>query len=128
MIVYYFQGIQERLDRQLVTSETGPTLVTIVNSSRVLADVRRDLARVQGKQIINSWLILISNIFCSGTHQEIILIILTQNANLRLNISDIRDTRVKAISYFIIDKIWRNVTAAEPNDTNYMKIIEYLRK
>ena len=56
------------------------------------------------------------------------MIILTQSANLRLNISDIRDNRVKAISYFIIDRRWGNVTADEPNETNYMKIIQYLRK
>ena len=56
------------------------------------------------------------------------MIILTQSPNLRLNISDIRDNRVKAISYFTIDGRWRNVTEDEPNDTNYMKIIEYLRK
>ena len=42
----------------MVDSETGggggATLVTIVNSSRILADVKRDLNRVQGKQIIKS--------------------------------------------------------------------------
>ena len=56
------------------------------------------------------------------------MIILTQSANLRVNIADIRDGRVKAISYFIIDGRWRNVTEDEPNDTNYMEIIENLRK
>ena len=56
------------------------------------------------------------------------MIILTQSANLRVKIAEIRDNRVKAIFYFLIDRRWENVTADESNDSNYMKIIQYLRK
>ena len=44
------EGMRRRLESQEIglSEGEGPVLVTVVNSSRVLTDVRRDLARVKG--------------------------------------------------------------------------------
>ena len=42
-------SLAEGRDIRLDDSEVAPALVTIINSSRVGSDIRRDLGRVQGK-------------------------------------------------------------------------------
>ena len=44
--------MSDYLERQssisLVASDEGPALVTVINSSRVVADIKRDLGRIHG--------------------------------------------------------------------------------
>ena len=45
-------GLYERLERdnlRLLESASAPALVTVVNSSRLISDIKRELARVPGR-------------------------------------------------------------------------------
>ena len=53
--------VSDYLERQaglsLLTSEEGPALVTVINSSRVVADIKRDLGRVLAGRSAHTFLL-----------------------------------------------------------------------
>ena len=106
--------------------------MTIVNSSRIISDINRDLGRIKGNRRLTeaSSSISISPCYISilGKMREILLIILTQSQNVRVDLRDVREPRVKKVCTLLVSNRWDNITESDHNLKTINIILEFLNQ
>ena len=104
--------------------------MTIVNSSRIISDINRDLGRIKGRLTEASSSISISPCYISilGKMREILLIILTQSQNVRVDLRDVREPRVKKVCTLLVSNRWDSITESDHNLKTINIILEFLNQ
>ena len=111
----------------LVMCEDSPALVTVVNSSRVVSDIRRDLGRLTGD---SPRLASSSRVFILGLKTESIMLIVIKSAQpgdvppARINFTE--DRRVKQCRYVLVDVKYTHPLHCQYNTETYNSITEFL--
>ena len=57
---------------------------------------------------------------------DIILVLLTQNANMKVRIEDVRDSRVRQIFSIAVNTRWDTITDSQTNKKSFQDISNYL--
>jgi len=110
------ESLEEKLTsegRQITEELSGPAVVVAVNSSRIAADVKRDLAKTGLKDI------------------PILLLIIkaTRNTITKpiVQIKDLEDSRIKEICFFLVDANLSDLHKCQINDDSLNTIVHFLK-
>ena len=60
--------------------------------------------------------------------REILLIILTQSQNVRVDLRDVREPRVKMVCTVVVSNRWNNIRESQHNDDAFNIILDFLNK
>ena len=100
---------------QLENHMSGPALVVVVNSSAIASDVRRDVDNAGIKE------------------GPIVLLIIKQTRKKtdspRVQINDLRDSRIKEACFFLVNiEINNGLHTCSFNNESYNKVLDYLNR
>ena len=56
------------------------------------------------------------------------MVIFTPNSNMKVDIEDVRDFRVKEILCLQISKTWDNITKSQANEETFNLILEFIKR
>ena len=56
------------------------------------------------------------------------MVIFTPNSNMKVDIEDVRDFRVKEILSLQISKTWDNITKSQANEETFNLILEFIKR
>ena len=121
-------SLSEKRDITLYLSDSAPAVVTIINSSRVVSDIRRDLGRVKSKPSILQWKVIISNIADLQTEKIMLVVIKSTDDpschNPTLSFSE--DRRVQSIRFLLVDRKYSQLLHCNYNTQTLQAVLQFL--
>ena len=125
--------LEERFQSQglnLIRGDSGPAVVVVVNNSRLVMDVKRDLATA-GRVFIYA-LFNASHIITDVSSARVLLLIIKPTRKMEertyLQMDDLEDTRIKEVCFILVDPSFSKVHTCKFNNDSFDTANGFLQK